>query len=201
MALAASASSRSLMQTDNFWSVHPLWLVEAVLPHVFGDTFNQYSSQLPWITPLNSGRDPFFYSLFIGSAALLLSVLGALWGPRRRRFLWLTVVVVGMIFAFGDYTPLYPILQRIVPPLRSLRFPAKYLVFVSLGIAALAANGAEALQQWSTAPGYPAGLTRAVKEPPAPWLWPSHWRSQPLSRWCWWRRSRALGRSTISAFA
>src|SRR6185436_6337922 len=65
-ALAAAASQRSLMRTDNFWSVHPLWLVESVLPQVFGDTFHRYNSQLPWIPPLNSGRDPFFYSIFLG---------------------------------------------------------------------------------------------------------------------------------------
>jgi hypothetical protein len=48
MALAAGASPRGLMRTDNFWSIHPLWLVESVLPRVFGDTFSQYA-QLPWV--------------------------------------------------------------------------------------------------------------------------------------------------------
>jgi len=144
MALAASASPRGLMRTDNFWSIHPLWLVESVLPRVFGDTFSQYA-QLPWVPPLNSGRDPFFYSLCFGVVALLLSVLGTLCGPRRWRFFWLAVVVVSVILAFGDHTPVYPMLLRIVPPLRSLRFPAKFLLFASFGIAGLAANAANAL--------------------------------------------------------
>ena len=146
MVVAANASPRGLMRADNFWSVHPLWLVESVLPHVFGDTFRQYNAQLPWIGPLNGGRDPFFYSIFIGLVALLLSVLGTLCGPRRWRFFWLAVVVMGVALAFGDYTPVYPMLQRLVPPLRSFRFPAKFLVFASLGLAALAANAADALQ-------------------------------------------------------
>jgi hypothetical protein len=165
MALAAGASPRSLMRTDNFWSVHPLWLAESVLPHVFGDTFRQYNSQLPWITPLNSGRDPFFYSIFIGLVALLSSVLGTLCGPRRWRFFWLAVVVTGVVLAFGDYTPVYPSLQQMVPPLRSLRFPAKFLVFASLGLAVLAANGADALQGRGAARGsatLPAGAVRAT---------------------------------------
>jgi hypothetical protein len=144
MALAASASPRGLMRTDNFWSIHPLWLVESVLPRVFGDTFSQYA-QLPWVPPLNSGRDPFFYSLCFGVVALLLSVLGTLCGPRRWRFFWLAVMVVSVVLAFGDHTPVYPMLLRIVPPLRSLRFPAKFLLFASFGVAALAANGADAL--------------------------------------------------------
>lgn len=145
MAIAANASPRGQMQTDNFWSVHPLWLVESVLPHVFGDTFHQYHAQLPWIRPLNSGRDPFFYSIYVGVAVILLGVLGTFGGPRRWRFFWLGVVAISVILAFGNYTPLYPMLQQIVPPLRGFRFPAKFLVFASFGLATLAANGADAL--------------------------------------------------------
>jgi hypothetical protein len=144
MALAANASPRGLMRTDNFWSIHPFWLVESVLPRVFGDTFSQYA-QLPWVPPLNSGRDPFFYSLSFGVITLLLSVLGTFCGPRRWRFFWLALVVVSVTLAFGDHTPVYPLLLQMVPPLRSLRFPAKFLLFASFGLAALAANAADAL--------------------------------------------------------
>src|SRR2546425_8750442 len=42
MALAVQASPRGLIQADNLWSIHPLWLVESVLPRVFGDTFQAY---------------------------------------------------------------------------------------------------------------------------------------------------------------
>jgi hypothetical protein len=163
MALAANLSPRGLMRTDNFWSVHPLWLVESVLPHVFGDTFAQYNAQLPWIRPLNSDRDPFFYSLSLGLVALLLSVLGTLSGPRRWRYFWLVVVVSGVVLAFGNYTPVYPMLQQLVPPLRSFRFPAKFLVFASFGLAALAANAADALQGRNAVPGSLALTGRAVK--------------------------------------
>jgi membrane protein YfhO len=163
MALAASASQRSLMRTDNFWSVHPLWLVESVLPHLFGDTFRRYNSELPWITPLNSGRDPFFYSLGLSLAALLLSFLGTLCGPRRRRFFWLSVAIAGVVLACGEHTPVYPMLQWVLPPLRSLRYPAKFLVFASLGLAALAASGADALQQRDMARGSSAVPPGAFK--------------------------------------
>jgi hypothetical protein len=161
MALAASESPRGLMRTDNFWSVHPLWLVESVLPHVFGDTFLRYNSQLPWIYALNSGRDPFFYSLSVGLVALLLSVLGTLCGPRRWRFFWLTVVAAGLVVAFGDYTPVYPLLQRMAPALRSFRYPAKFLLFASFGLAALAASAADALEGQGAASGFSA-LPRAA---------------------------------------
>ena len=68
-----------------------------------------------------------------------------------------------MVLAFGDYTPVYPMLQRMVPPLRSFRFPAKFLVFASFGLAALAANAADALQRRGAAPGSSAIPPGAVK--------------------------------------
>jgi hypothetical protein len=146
MAVAASASPRGLMRADSFWSIHPLWLVETVLPGVFGDTFLHYNSQLPWITPLNSGRDPFFYSTALGGVSLLLAALGALSGPRRWRFFWPAVVVASVVLACGDYTPIYGLLQRAVPVVRSFRFPAKFLVFAVFGVATLAATAVDVLQ-------------------------------------------------------
>ena len=163
MTLAARASPRGLLRPDNFWSVHPLWLVESFLPHLFGDTFRQYNTELPFITPLNSGRDPFFYTLYMGTVALLLSVLGTLAGPRRRRFFWLAVVVSGIVLAFGSYSPVYPMLQTIVPLFRSFRYPAKFLVFTSFGAAALAAGAANALEGLTDARAGGAASPRAIK--------------------------------------
>ena len=39
----------------------------------------------------------------------------------------------------GPHTPLYPALQELVPPLRTFRFPVKYLSLASFGLATLAA--------------------------------------------------------------
>jgi hypothetical protein len=146
MTLAAQESQRGLLKANYFWSLHPLWLLESVLPHVFGHSYFGYNQQMPWLRPLNSGRDPFFYSLYVGPVVLLLSMLGALAGPRRWRLFWLAVVVVAVVCSFGDYTPVYPALQQIVPAVRSFRFPVKFFLFASLGLAALVANAAEGLQ-------------------------------------------------------
>jgi hypothetical protein len=157
MLVAAQSSPRGLMRVDNFWSVHPLSLVETLLPHVFGDTFHSYNAQVPWVPPLNSGRDPFFYSLYMGPGVLLLAFMGALTGRRRWRFFWLGVVVVGTLLAFGDYAPVYPALQQLILPIRSFRFPAKFLIFVSLGIAMLSANATDLLSLPSDArKGHPS---------------------------------------------
>jgi len=57
----------------------------------------------------------------------------------------------------------YPMLQRMVPALRSLRYPAKFLLFAAFGLAALASNGADALQGRGAAPRFSALPPGAVK--------------------------------------
>jgi hypothetical protein len=158
MVAAAQQSARGQMPPDNFWSLHPLWLFEAVLPHVFGHSYFGYNQQMPWLRPLNSGRDPFFYSLYVGPIVLLLSLLGTLTGKRRWSGFWLAVVVLAIVLSFGVYTPVYPLVQQIVPGVRSFRFPVKFFLFASFGLAMLVAAAADSLQ---ARPG-----TRTA---PAPW--------------------------------
>lgn len=146
MVAAAQQSARGQMPPDNFWSMHPLWLFEAVLPHVFGHSFFGYNQQVPWLRPMNSGRDPFFYSLYVGPIVLLLSVLGTLTGKRRWGGFWLAVVIVAVVLSFGAYTPVYPLMQQFVPGVRSFRFPVKFFLFASFGLAMLAAAAADSLQ-------------------------------------------------------
>jgi hypothetical protein len=147
MTIAAQQSPRGLLKANYFWSLHPLWLLESVLPHVFGHSYFGYNQQMPWLRPLNSDRDPFFYSLYVGPIVLLLSMLGVLTGRRRWRLFWLSVVMVAVLLSFGDYTPVYPTLQRIVPIVKSFRFPVKFFLFASFGLAMLAASAADSLQR------------------------------------------------------
>src|SRR5262249_55803179 len=76
-------------------------------PRVFGQPFFTDDSQLPWIRPLNGGRDPLLYSMYLGPAVLLLAALGAVRGPRRWRSFWLGVVAAAVVLAAGKYTPVY----------------------------------------------------------------------------------------------
>jgi hypothetical protein len=161
MTIAAQESPRGLLKANYFWSLHPLWLLESVLPHVFGHSYFGYNQQMPWLRPLNSGRDPFFYSLYVGPIVLLLSMLGVLTGQRRWRLFWLSVVIVAVLLSFGDYTPVYPALQRIVPIVKSFRFPVKFFLFASFGLAMLAASAADSLQ---TRQG------SSEKSLPSPWV-------------------------------
>jgi hypothetical protein len=132
------------------WSLHPIVLIETVLPHLFGDFFRAPLSELPWMAPLNSGREPFFFSLYLGPAALLVAVVGILARGRTRwRLFWLAVGLAGGVCALGAYSPVYPALLHAIPPLQTFRFPAKYLLFTVWSLAVFAALG---WQAWHECP-------------------------------------------------
>jgi hypothetical protein len=137
--LASMRAHRSALATPDFWSLHPLSLWEAIAPNLFGNYFDAFLAGLPWMGALNFGRDPFFYSIYVGPLVLLLACAGA--RRLRRNAFWIAVAVVFTFAAMGGYTPVYPWLRKLVPPLMYFRFPVKYIVFAVFAMAVLAAEG------------------------------------------------------------
>jgi hypothetical protein len=147
MSAAVQDSWRPYSRVTDFWAFHPLALVEFVWLHAFGNRLDvTLMREVPWMAPLNSGRDPFFYSLYLGPAVVALAVVGAVAGRERRwaRF-WVVAGAAALVAAFGAFTPIYPFLQAHLPLLKSFRYPVKYLVVVALAVAALVAAAWETL--------------------------------------------------------
>lgn len=138
--LAGIRAHRAALATPDFWSLHPLALWEMLAPNLFGNYYDAFLADLPWMGALNFGRDPFFFSIYVGPLVLLLAVGGAA-GALRRSAFWVAVVVIALVASLGGYTPLYPLLRRLIPPLMYFRFPVKYIVFVMFALAALVAEG------------------------------------------------------------
>jgi prepilin-type N-terminal cleavage/methylation domain-containing protein len=138
--MAGVRAERSALATPDFWSLHPVALWEAIAPGLFGNYQGAPVAELPWMAALNFGRDPFFYSLYVGPLVLLLAGLG-LASRFRRNVFWLVVALAFLAAALGGYTPLYPLARELFPPLLYFRFPVKYFVIVVFACAVLAAEG------------------------------------------------------------
>jgi prepilin-type N-terminal cleavage/methylation domain-containing protein len=139
-AMAGVRAHRAALATPDFWSLHPVGLWETVAPHLFGNYYDAFLADLPWMGALNFGRDPFFYSLYLGPLVLLLASLGLMTRFRRNAF-WLAIALVFLVAALGGYTPVYPLARRLFPPLTYFRFPVKYIVISVYACAVLAADG------------------------------------------------------------
>lgn len=137
-----------------FWAVHPLSLLETIAPMLFGNFFVTFAAYQPWLVALNSGRDPFFYSTYVGIGVWLLAVVGVATAGVQRRFVlfWVAVSVLAVVGAVGSHTPIYPLLLDWFPPIRTFRFPAKYLVFLCIALATLVALGWATVERGLAAP-------------------------------------------------
>jgi hypothetical protein len=135
---ASAGSMRGLGAVSDFWAFHPLALLELAVPHFFGDYFQSSLREMGWMLALNSQRDPFYYTMYVGVPMALLAAVAAFSG-RPRTIFWTVVILACAIASLGPYTPVYPLLRTLIPPLRSFRFPVKYLSLAAFGIATLAA--------------------------------------------------------------
>lgn len=146
--VARSSSRADLAQVErDFWSVHPLALAQMAVP-VFAD---RLPLQPAWRERLFESREPFILSLYFGLPALALVAAGGL-DPTGRRWTWLLLALVALsiLVALGRHLPVYPLLASLVPPIRSLRYPVKTMVLVSLCLALVGGQGFDA---WRTRPG------------------------------------------------
>jgi prepilin-type N-terminal cleavage/methylation domain-containing protein len=147
LADAAMRSPRGQRAADNFWSLHPLASIQALLPYFFGEAHRAAPGAFPWIEVLNSYREPLFYSLYVGVGVLVLALTTATREGRAWRRFWWGVAIVFTIFSFGQHTPVYAFIQKVLPVVGSFRYPVKFTLFAALGLAALAAAGADAIRR------------------------------------------------------
>jgi hypothetical protein len=149
---AASRSPRITGVDNGLWSLHPLAAIETLIAHPFGHPYDATLDRLPWIASIN-GREPLFFTLYLGLGAIALALAASLdTRTRSYRLFWWLVAAIGLLFALGDHTPVYPFVQSLVPVLQSFRYPVKYLVFTVVALAALASAGVEALRAHLDAP-------------------------------------------------
>jgi len=142
--MAGVRAHRGNMGVPDFWSLHPLGALELIAPHLFGNYYDAFLADMPWMSPLNSGRDPFYYSIYLGPIVLALAGAGLAARPRRNVG-WALVALVFFIASMGGYTAVYPLIRKLLPPLAYFRFPVKYLVVTTFATAVLAADGWSAL--------------------------------------------------------
>jgi hypothetical protein len=124
------------------WSLHPLHLVELVLPGFFGSPID---SPTLWTTVLSNRNLPYYPSLFVGFIPLFLALAGwTLANDRRRHFAGAGALAL-LVLAFGRFTPIFGLLYLLILPLALVRFPAKLFIPTLLLVALLAGMGLDTL--------------------------------------------------------
>ena len=131
------------------WSLPPVALIESVVPGWYGDPTRADTTKFRGGSVFDSGL-PFILSIYAGPAALLLAGLGIVGGLRMkgaRRFETITLLASGLggvLLSLGRFSPLYPALLSVAPPMQSVRYPVKYFIMVVWALAILSARGYDA---------------------------------------------------------
>jgi hypothetical protein len=93
------------------------------------------------------GPAPDERSLFPGAVALAFAIV-AVWPPVPRIALFYTLIgILSFDASLGENGLLFRLLQYVIPPLASLRAPARFGIFVLLSVSILAAQGAARLNR------------------------------------------------------
>jgi len=123
-------------------SVHPFRLLELACPGLFGDP-HALSFWGFWGHGWFDGSFPYILTIYVGAGILLLA-LAAPFGRRRRlaMALWAGVLFF-LLLALGRFTPLFPLLWKLVPGAGVLRYPVKFLFPALTLLSLLAGLGAE----------------------------------------------------------
>ena len=137
---AGRASMRSTMTTARLLGVPPARAARAARCRTSSATTSiPTCARLAWMVALNSERDPFYYTMYIGVPIVLLAAVAIALRAGRGRGSGRSSIVACAVASLGSHTPVYPALQALVPPLRTFRFPVKYLSLAAFGLATLAA--------------------------------------------------------------
>jgi membrane protein YfhO len=133
---------RALATPPGFLSFPPVRLLELLWPGLLGDPgspeFGVY-----WGRGLTGGVTPFLLSIAVGLLPLIL-LPASLRHPLGRRLA--AVAGVFVLLSFGRYLPFGEALVR-SPFFRPLRYPEKWWIGASLGLAALAGIGWQELRR------------------------------------------------------
>jgi hypothetical protein len=122
------------------WSLHPIDLINTMVPNLFG-TFYTVNNANYWGESFHGTREPYLVSYFMGAATMLLALLGLASGRRRLVGVVVLLSGVSLVLACGQYNPAFRWLFEHVSLFRIGRYPSKYFLLATLGIAVLAALG------------------------------------------------------------
>jgi hypothetical protein len=132
------------LATVTQWSLHPMDLLNVIVPNLFGYPFS-LSRRLYWGEAYHFGREGYLVSFFVGIGAFLLALL-SVWSMRRKALtVFAALALVSGFLALGKFNPWWGWLYDYLPVFRMGRYPVKLTLSLVLAISVLVAMGLEVL--------------------------------------------------------
>lgn len=136
-----SASTRGSGMAEEMaltWSSPPIRLAEWFWPRIFGDPmqhdFHLYAGYPGLAQPV-----PLILSIYCGALVIALALGGLADRDLPYRRTLVAMILIGVFLAMGRYNPVYSAVLIKLPPFSVIRFPEKFLLLSTTGIAFSAA--------------------------------------------------------------
>lgn len=89
---------------------------------------------------------------YVGLVTILLAIYGVVSGRREKSvWFWCATAVLAYLLVLGPATPLYGLVHRVVPGMKTFRFPTRFLFVVDFALVILAGIGLTRLGRRLTA--------------------------------------------------
>ena len=129
------------------YSLHPLRLLGVAFPFFAGDA---NAAGGPYWIDHPGLQHPYIPEIYSGLVPLVLAGVGMVTTRSRALVAAAGASAILVLVSFGSNTPIYQALWRLLPPLRSVRFPEKLFVPAALAIALMSGAGWTAV--WTQSP-------------------------------------------------
>jgi hypothetical protein len=135
----AAHAQRANGYADMHWSMPGWGWANFLVPMTFGSTSTE-GVFFQWGQYWTS-------SYYLGIGALWLALLALLGVSERRVRLLGTAAAIALLLAFGENTPVYPALRKLIPELSLVTYPIKYVLVIAFVAPLLAAFALVRIQQ------------------------------------------------------
>lgn len=127
-------------------SYNPVRLATWVVPDLFGNPVSLRPAATDWLSLVLKEVHSNEFRAYIGILPLALAVFAFTGWRENPRIRFLGILAgIGLLLAFGGFTPAYGLGNASLPPVRTFRIPARFLSLVVFAAALLAGFGAQAL--------------------------------------------------------
>lgn len=118
------------------WSFAWKDFIQFFVPDAFGyfSSIKKYWSNQSWLLTLYWGVTPFLLSVFYFASG------------DKKRLVFLSLMVVSLVFALGGNTPAYQLLY-LIPPFNNVRYPVKFIFLFILLVSVTAGLGFDSMRK------------------------------------------------------
>ena len=110
-------------------------------PYALLDLFMPYFSESDYLYKNYWTRQSWLLIYYMGIFTLVCAFISLKFDVKKRRQAFFYILALGIVIAFGRYTPIYYLMYKVMPGFELSRYPIKFFFMVAFSLAVLAGMG------------------------------------------------------------